>query len=259
MTVMDTYAPGTFCWADLGTPDATAAKRFYTGLFGWDVEDRPTGPGGTYTMFTLNGKSVAALYQQGAPPEGSPPHWLSYISVESASESARRTRDLGGTVIDDAFDVLDVGRMAVIQDPSGAVVALWEPKRHRGAGIAGEPNTLGWNELATVDTGSAGRFFRALLGWRSETRQLGALPYTTFRRGETPTGGMIRIEPEWGPVPPHWLVYFAVSDCDLSTERARVLGARVKVPPSEIPGVGRFGVLQDPQGASFAIVRLSDT
>jgi predicted enzyme related to lactoylglutathione lyase len=259
MTVIETYVPGTFCWADLGTPDAAAAKRFYTGLFGWSFEDRPMGPDAAYTMFNLHGSSVAALYQQEPQPPGTPPHWLSYICVESADGAARRTRELGGTVLMDAFDVFDVGRMALIHDPSGAVVALWEPKRHIGAGVIGEPNTLCWNELATIDTAAAGQFFGELLGWRSEARQLGAVAYTMVMRGESgPAGGMMQIGPDWGPVPPHWLVYFAVSDCDASAERARGLGAKVKVPPSEIPGIGRFAVLEDPQGAAFAIIRLSD-
>jgi predicted enzyme related to lactoylglutathione lyase len=259
MTVIETYVPGTFCWADLGTPDAAAAKRFYTGLFGWTFEDRPMGADAVYTMFSVGAHPVAALYQQEPQSPGAPPHWLSYICVESTTDTARRTRELGGTVLMDAFDVLDVGRMALIQDPSGAVVALWEPKRHIGAGIVGEPNTLCWNELATSDTAVAGRFFRDLLGWKSELQQLGAVPYTTFRRDESgPAGGMMAIGPDWGPVPPHWLVYFAVSDCDASAERARVLGAMVKVPPSDVPSIGRFAVLEDPQGAAFAIIRLAD-
>jgi hypothetical protein len=258
MTVMETYAPGTFCWADLGTPDADAAKRFYTGLFGWEFEDRPSGPDTTYTMFTLEGRSIAALYQQDPQPQatGAPPHWLSYICVESAEDIARRTSGLGGTVLVEAFDVLDVGRMAVIQDPTAAVVALWEPKRHVGAGVVGEPGSMCWNELATTDAARAGGFFGELLGWSRETRQMGSTAYTMFARDDGPVGGMIEIGPDWGPVPPHWLVYFAVADCDASTERARGLGATVKVPPSDIPGVGRFSMLADPQGAGLAIIRL---
>jgi uncharacterized protein len=260
MTVIETSVPGTFCWADLGTPDAAAAKRFYTGLFGWSLEERPMGHDATYTMFSIAGNAVAALYQQDPQPPGAPPHWLSYICVESAGDTASRVRGLGGTVLMDAFDVLDVGRMALIQDPTGAVVALWEPKRHIGAGIVGEANTLCWNELATTDIDAAGRFFGDLLGWRSERRQLGTVPYTMFMRAESsPAGGMMAIGPDWGPVPPHWLVYFAVSDCDASAGRARELGATVKVPPSDIPGVGRFAVLEDPQRAAFAIIRLANS
>ncbi|MGH7499265.1 MAG: VOC family protein [Gemmatimonadales bacterium] len=256
MTVIETYVPGTFCWADLGSPNAAAAKQFYTSLFGWTIEDRPMGPDATYTMLNLAGKAVAALYQQ-EPQPGMPPHWISYISVDSADELSLRTRALGGTVLMDAFDVLDVGRMAMIQDPTGGVVALWEPKRHIGAGVMGEVNALCWNELATNDTAAAGRFFQELLGWRLEPQRLGTVPYTFFKRGDASAGGMMQIGSDWGPVPTHWLVYFAVGDCDVSVARARTLGAQVKVPPSEIAGVGRFAVLEDPHGATFAIIRLA--
>lgn len=257
MTVIETYVPGTFCWADLGTPDADAAKRFYTGLFGWDAEDRPMGPDAVYTMFYLDGKAVAALYQD-PQQAGTPPHWLSYISVDGADDVARRAADLGGTLLMDAFDVLDVGRMALIQDPSGAVVALWEPKRHIGSGVVGEPNTLCWNELATTDTAAAGKFFEGLLGWRSDVQLLGEVSYTMFMRdGTVAAGGMMQIGPDWRPVPSHWLVYFAVTDCDASAASARELGAYVTAPPSDIPGVGRFAVLEDPQGAGFAIIKLA--
>jgi predicted enzyme related to lactoylglutathione lyase len=209
-------------------------------------------------MFTLEGRSIAALYQQEPQPQGAPPHWLSYICVGSAEDTARRATGLGGTVLVEAFDVLDVGRMAVIQDPSAAVVALWEPKRHAGAGVVGEPGSMCWNELATTDAAAAGRFFSDLLGWAPNQRQIGTTSYTLFERGDASVGGMIQMGADWGPVPPHWLVYFAVADCDASAERARALGATVKVPPSDIPGVGRFSMLADPQGAGFAILRLAN-
>jgi predicted enzyme related to lactoylglutathione lyase len=259
MTVTYTHAPGTFCWADLGTPDAAAAKRFYTGLFGWHYDDRPAGPDATYTMFDLGGKAVAALYQQDPHQlaQGVPPHWLSYLSVESADDTAQRTRGLGGTVIMDPFDVLDVGRMALIQDPTGAVVALWEPRRHVGAGVVGEPSALCWNELATTSVAQAGAFYSGLLGWAAEPQRMGTFTYTYFRKGERSCGGMMQIRPEWGPVPPHWLVYFAVDDCDERASRAQQLGGRLRAPPSDVPEVGRFAVVQDPHGAVFAIIKVS--
>ncbi len=256
MTVMDTYAPGTFCWADLGTPDAAAAKRFYTSLFEWSFEDRPIGTDAAYTMFSVNGKAVAALYQAPSNP-GIPPHWLSYISVESADETVTLALNLGGTIIDEAFDVFDVGRMAVIQDPTGGVVALWEPKRHIGAGIVGEANTLCWNELATTDTAAAAGFYQSLLGWRAQTEQMGSIPYTLFRRGDSSAAGMMQIGAGSGPMPPHWLVYFAVDDCDACARRARSLGAAVRAEPFDIEGVGRVAALEDPQGAGFAVIRLA--
>ncbi|MEP6689396.1 MAG: VOC family protein [Gemmatimonadales bacterium] len=255
MPLMDTYAPGTFCWADLGTPDAAAAKRFYTALFGWIAEDRPMGPDACYTMLTVDGRSVAALYQQEPAAGGAPAQWLSYISVGSANQSAERAKALGAAVLMEPFDVLDVGRMAMVQDPTGAVVALWEPRRHVGAGVVGEPNATCWNELATTDPRRAGEFYTSLFDWSARSQAAGAANYTLFTDAGTPRGGMVSIAPDWGPVPPSWLVYFAVRDCEGQAALAQSLGGAVRLPPTEAQGAGRFSVLVDPQGAVFAVIQ----
>ncbi|HUR94786.1 MAG TPA: VOC family protein [Gemmatimonadales bacterium] len=258
MPLIDSYAPGMFCWADLGTPDAISATRFYTSLFGWTADNRPMGPDGFYTMLNADGRSVAALYQQD-PAQQSPPHWLSYISVASVNETAELAKSLGAAVLMEPFDVLDVGRMAMVQDPAGAVVALWEARRHAGAGIVGETSSICWNELATTDTDRAGTFYTGLLGWEAETRPLHATTYTRFTMGGVPRGGMLALRSSAGAVPPHWLVYFAVSDCDGATALAQSLGGTVRVPPADAAGVGRFSVLADPQGGVFAAIELRAT
>jgi predicted enzyme related to lactoylglutathione lyase len=255
MPVIETYAPGTFCWAELGTPDPAAAKRFYTSLFGWTAEDRPIGPDEFYTMLHRKGRSVGALYRQDPAQQGAPSHWLSYISVASANDATRHAKELGGTALMDPFDVLDVGRMALVQDPTGAVVALWEPRRHAGAEIVGEPGSMCWNELATTDPARAGAFYTSLLGWTAESHPMGTTSYTMFTDQGAPRGGMMTLLPAWGAVP-HWLVYFAVSDIEGQTALAQSLGGSVRVPPAETPGVGRFSVLADPQGAAFAAIEL---
>jgi uncharacterized protein len=255
MPVMETYAPGTFCWADLGSPDAAAAKRFYTALFGLTAEDRPMGPDAFYTMLTADGRSVAALYQQEPAPAGSPAQWLSYISVGSVNQSAQRAKELGGVVLMDPFDVLDVGRMAMVQDPTGAVVALWEPRRHAGAALTGEPNAICWNELATTDTERAGAFYASLFGWSTETQDTGSGTYTMFTAAGAPRGGMMAIPTDVGSVPPHWKIYFAVNDCDGQTTLAQSLGGTVRFPPTDAAGAGRYSVLADPQGAVFAVIQ----
>jgi predicted enzyme related to lactoylglutathione lyase len=260
MTVVETYAPGRFCWADLGTSDPADAKRFYTGLFGWTVEDRPIGNGAFYSMLLSGGRSVAALYQQDAQQQamGIPPNWLSYISVESVDRSAEQAARLEGTVLMEPFDVLDVGRMAIIQDPTGAVVALWEPRSHHGAELIEEPGTLAWNELETTDPARAATFYAGLLGWTAEQAAYGEVEYTLFKQGEQMNGGMMAIPPEWGAVPPHWLVYFAVADCDATAASVEGLGGTVTLPPTDVPGIGRFAMIRDPQGAVFAVIRFHD-
>jgi hypothetical protein len=258
MSEVTRHEPGTFCWPELATSDAAGAKTFYAGLFGWTSEDMPAGPDQTYTMLRLSGKDVGALYAKGAQEESVPPHWNCYVSVESADETAKKAKELGGAVLADPFDVFDLGRMAVLQDPTGAVFCLWQPRRHIGARILDEPGALCWSECTTSDTEAAGRFYTRLFGWTQKT-DAGSPPYTEFLLRGRPIGGMIGIQKERGDVPPHWLVYFAVGDCDGSAARAKELGGAIHVPPKDIEHVGRFAILADPQGAIFAVIRLSES
>lgn len=254
------YAPGAFCWVELGTTDSEAAKKFYTQLFGWDFTDNPVGPDMVYTMLRLNGKDVAALYQMPAEmtQQGIPPNWLSYVSVTSADETVEKAKSLGATILREPFDVFDVGRMAVIKDPTEAVFAIWQPRKHKGAGIVNAPNSFTWNELTTTDAAKAADFYSKLFGWRADVQNFGSFEYTMVINGERPNGGIFTITPEMGNVPPHWLVYFAVDDCDAKTQKANGLGAQIMKAPTDIPGVGRFSILIDPQGAAFAIIKLDN-
>lgn len=253
------FAPGTFCWVELGTTDGEAAKKFYTELFGWSFDDKPIGPGMVYTMLKLDGKDVAALYKLDAEKlaQGVPPHWLSYISVTSADESAAKAKELGATVHAEPFDVFTVGRMSVVQDPAGAVFALWQAGTHPGAGLTNMPNSLCWNELATPDVAKAGEFYTELFGWTKNVQQMGPMEYTSFMNGERPAAGAYTPPSEAG-LPLGWLLYFAVDDPDAKVENAVSLGATVVAPAADIPGVGRFAIIRDPQGAAFAIIKLEN-
>jgi len=156
-------------------------------------------------------------------------------------------------VLMEPFDVMEAGRMAVLQDPTGAVICVWQAKSSIGARIVNEPGSLCWCELATSDTEKAGRFYSRLFGWTLKPSLEG---YTEFLQGGTAIGGMMAIDPAWGKVPPHWLSYFAVSDCDGTTAKVKELGGSARVPPKDIPNTGRFAILTDPQGAQFAVIRL---
>ncbi len=252
------FAPGTFCWVELGTTDGEAAKKFYTALFGWGFVDIPMEQGGVYTMLTQEGREVGALYQMPSEmtSQGIPPNWLSYVLVKSADESAATAKSLGGTLFKEPFDVMDVGRMAVIQDPTGAVFAIWQAGTHKGSGITGVPNSLCWNELTTSDVAKAGDFYTGLLGWGKNVQQMGDMTYTSFMSGERPAGGMYAPPP--AGVPPHWLAYFAVEDTDAMVKKANELGASTVMPPTDIPDTGRFAILEDPQGAAFALIKLAN-
>lgn len=255
MTEMTAYTPGAFCWVELATSDAAAAKKFYSELFGWTPVDMPAGPDMIYTMCQVDGKYVAALFQPG-PDDPTPPHWGSYVSVTSADEIAARAKSLGGTVLAEPFDVLEVGRMAVIQDPSGAVVSAWQPGSHIGAQLVNQPGAFSWNELLTNDTDRAGQFYSELFGWKAQTQEMEGGNYTIFMNGEQMNGGMMQIRPEWGPMPPNWLVYFTVADCDASADKAKALGGQLLAPPMDIPDIGRMAWVQDPQGAVLSIIQL---
>lgn len=258
MSEMSRYAPGTFCWVEVGTTDAAAASTFYTQLFGWEAERVMDGPEGNYVMLRQSGKDVAGLYQLSTAQrtQGIPPHWLSYVSVADASEGAKKAASLGGKVLMDAFDVLDVGRMALVQDPTGAILALWQPKRHIGARLVNEPASLCWNELATTNAEQARKFYTALFDWKPQEQDFGPMKYTTFLNGEHPNGGMLEMTEEWTGIPPHWMTYIAVADCDRTAAKAQELGGSVCVAPQDIPSIGRFAVLQDPQGATFSVIRM---
>src|SRR3954452_3857086 len=147
------HAPGTFSWADVTTTDQDSAKRFYSGLFGWEADDQPVGDGVYYSMMRLDGRNVAAVSPQPQQQReaGVPSMWNNYVTVESADAAAERAAELGATVHAPPFDVLEAGRMAVIQDPQGAFFMVWEPRQMFGAALVNEPGALCWNELASND------------------------------------------------------------------------------------------------------------
>src|SRR6185503_13901310 len=250
--------PGSFCWVELGTTDNEAGKNFYTQLFGWEAQDHSMGPDGVYTMLKLGGKDVGGLYKlmPDMLAQGIPPHWMSYVATANADETTEKAKAAGATIMNGPFDVFTLGRMAVIKDPTGAVFSIWQAGDNKGAGGYGGPGFLCWNELGTNDPGKAGQFYSNVFGWTRQPFPGSPIEYTIFNNGDRGVGGMYRITPEMGPIPPHWLVYFAVEDCDARLQKATELGANVMKPADDIPGIGRFAILTDPQGAAFAIINL---
>lgn len=253
MAHVTSYAPGNFCWIELGTSDAASAKEFYTRLFDWTTNDIPMGDD-VYTILMKNGESVAAVYQT----DKMPPAWLTYMSVESADDAAKTAKDLGANVIGGPLDVADAGRMAFLSDPQGVQFAVWEAKKHIGARLNNEPNTLTWSELATTDEDAASAFYTSLFGWKAKAGQ-GAekMKYTEFYLGDRAIGGMYKLKPEMQGVPPHWMPYISVADCDATVAMAQQLGGSVMMPAMDIPGVGRFSVIRDPQGAAISVITLA--
>ena len=255
--VATVHAPGTFCWPELATTDQKAGVAYYRSLFGWDVNESPMGPDEVYSMFLIGGRAVgaASTLRQDARQQGVPPHWGSYVAVANADETTKRAKELGATVLAPPFDVMDAGRMAVIQDPTGAVFSVWQAGKHSGAGVLGENGSLCWTELATRDPAKAEKFYTQLFGWNAKTGNAAPGGYTEFAvPGKNPGAGMMQMPAEVPPfVPSYWMPYFAVADVDKAVATSNQLGGKVTVDAMDIPNVGRFAVLQDPQGAMFAV------
>jgi len=249
MPVIDKYEPGMFCWIELATNDAAAAKSFYASVFGWTINDIPLPDGSTYSMLQVDGQSLGALYEN----KQSQPAWNSYVSVTSADESARRAQENGANVIAPPFDVMDVGRMAVIADPTGASLCLWQAGKTIGATIRGDNNTLCWNELMTPDIERAREFYKNLFGWNLKVSP----EYTEISVGSTGVGGMMHITREMQGMPTAWTPYICVADADATVEKIKSGGGKIYMGPHEIPNVGRFAVCADPQGAMFNIIHPS--
>jgi len=252
MAHVASHSPGAFAWIELGTTDQNAAKHFYTNLFGWTFNDSPMGPNDFYTMFQLEGANAGAAYT--LRPEQTanhvPPHWILYMSVKSADETAARAKELGATVCAGPFDVFTYGRMAVISDPTGAVFSIWEPRDHHGLGVAAQTGSFCWADLCTPNQAVGAKFYSDLFGYKTSPGQGG---YLHIQNGEDYIGGIPPKESLNPNAPPHWLIYIQVADCDGSVAKAKQLGANVYLAPMTMEKVGRWSVLADPQGAVFAL------
>ncbi len=257
MSERSSYEPGIPCWVDLGSPDLGAAVDFYAGLFGWEVPpaENVENTGG-YRRATKGGADVAGVMP--LMQEGQPPAWTSYVSVADADATAAAVKEAGGSVFAEPMDVMDLGRMAIFADPTGAVFGIWQPGTFPGAGLVNEPGTFSWNELETRDPAASKDFYGAVFGWSFEDHAMGEMTYTEWKQGDAPVGGMADITgrvPD--AVPAHWMVYFAVDDADAAVETVKSSGGSVSFGPVDIPA-GRFAMVADPHGAAFAVIKLSD-
>jgi uncharacterized protein len=269
----DGYIAGVPCWIETSQPDPGAAADFYSGLFGWEVQDvMPPDAPGHYLMARIRGLDVAAI---ASIPEGAPriATWNTYIWVDSADDAAGRVRDAGGEVIMEPFDVMDAGRMAAFTDPEGAVFFVWEAGAHTGSRVVNEHGSNNFNNLNTRDLDRAKDFYGAVFGWDTIDLGGGARMWVLpgygdhleeltpgLRKGMEEMGappgfadvvaGINPIPGDQPDTPAHWGLTFAVDDADEIAARASELGGQVLVPPFDAPWV-RMAVIADPQGATF--------
>ena len=261
MSKRDGFRPGVPCWVASVHPDPEKAMNFYTEMFGWEAEETMGSDSpGKYFVCTLRGRAVAAIGSQRGGGAPSVPAWGTYVWVESADEVAMKVTEAGGSVVMEAFDLLDAARLAVIADPSRAVFGLWEPKEHRGAGVVNEPGAWAMSILNTRDPEGAKAFYGEVFGWETDTFgevALWRLPGYVGGEPEQPVPrdviGVMAPTSEDETAPPHWSVNFWVADADATADKAaEKLGGAMVVPPFDTE-ISRDAVIADPQGAVFSV------
>lgn len=241
-------ASGEFCWVELSTPDKASALAFYAELFRWTAHELELGLKGepfSYALVRSDGRDVAAVYQMLAEQvqHGVPSRWLPYVGVDETDAVLRAAEKLGGLCLVDPVDVYQSGRMAILEDPTGAVFALWQRKSMVGFQVEGRPGSAAAFELHTGDARRAGTFYGKLFGWASDGNVL--------TQGKRTVAGLRELAPGAAP---RWETCFAVASCATSCQRAEGAGARIAEPPADRAGLGRLAALVDPQGASFCLV-----
>jgi predicted enzyme related to lactoylglutathione lyase len=251
--VIKKYKPGEICWTDLATPDIAGAKKFYRAIFGWTAKDLPMGPGFEYSMMLVKGKKVGLLYAMTEDQRKAKvnPAWLPYVSAASVAATVKKARAAGGKIIMKPMNVAE-GSVAIIQDPTGAAIGLWQAGSHIGATISDTPGAVCWQDLNTPKPSVAAKFYEKVFGWMWATKDFGGNQYTTFMLGKQAECGM------WpAPIknmPPSWVTHWQVADCAKTEAKVKRLGGRVVMGTTAVPGVCRFAVLKDPKGAVFGIL-----
>lgn len=250
---------GDLVWYELLTTDPKAALPFYTSVVGWKTEVWPTG---NYTMWVGSSGALGGVtaLPDAAKAMGARPYWQASIQVASVDETVAKVKQLGGQVYV-TEDVPDVGRIAVIADPQGAVVSVFTPTGEMQPHDRARQGEFSWHELYTTDHEAAFAFYHAIAGWeRLDEFDMGPMgKYLLWGRDRTQLGGMMTKPrdmktPDGREVPPSWMYYITIEDLDAALDRARAGGARVLNGPMPVPGGQRIVQLMDPQGAAFALV-----
>jgi predicted enzyme related to lactoylglutathione lyase len=244
---------------DLSTRDLERARRFYTAVFDWQAREPASGSHAPYLVFVQDDKMVAGVGEldEEMKSQGVASAWNHYVAVDDADGILHRARELGGEVAMPVMQVFEAGRMGFIQDPTGGTLGIWEADQHFGFEIGTEANSVCWHELATRDLDAAAEFLTELFGWTTAENPMSPSAYLVIRHAEEEMGGILQMTEEWGDLPPHWTVYFAVEDADETAESIREHGGSVEHGPFDTP-IGRLAVCKDDQGAHFHVIALQE-
>jgi hypothetical protein len=254
LVTRDTPWPdGTPCWVDLGTSDIPQSTGFYASLFGWDIEEGPPEAGG-YSMARLDGGNVAGIGPVMGPP-GTPSTWSTYFAAADADAAAARVTSAGGQVIAGPMDVMDVGRLVMAADVTGAVFGLWQARSHTGVQVANVPGAFTWSEHMSRDFEGAKAFYAAVFGYEYGDMSGPGFSYATLLiNGQQVVGGIGALPEDAGEAhPAAWSVYFGTADTDKSVDLVTSHGGQVVRPAADSP-YGRMAVVADQHGAVFSLI-----
>ncbi len=253
------FPAGTFNWVDLVAKDMTKIRSFYESLFDWTYEEQDTKGGPAYGMFKKDDKSAAGIGQMSPVmmEQGVPSTWNTYVSVDDIGATEKAIEANGGSLMMETIDIVDAGRSNWVRDPEGAVFALWQPLAHAGCEIFNTPGSFCWNERATRELDLVKRFYGNVFGWTFADDPKAPSPVSMIRNEGREIGHAILMNEQWGPIPAHWNIYFAVEDCDATMAKAKELGGSAYMDPIDIPA-GRFTLLSDPDGANFYVIALTE-
>lgn len=252
MTQQSRYPDGAPCWADLNTPDLDGARRFYSGVLGW-VFDEPVAEFGHYTTARIGGKRVVGMAPKMQGQEDVPTAWSVYLKTSDGDALARKITEAGGKLLVSPMEIPGQGRLLFGFDSTGAAFGAWEPGEHTGAEAHDEPGAMAWHEVNSRDGAATDKFYGSLFDYTQE--QIGdgeRFDYVVYKLGDRSWCGRLQMTAEWGDIPPHWMTYFRVEDCDAAAARVREFGGKVMHGPFDSPH-GRIAVVADPYGAVFSL------
>lgn len=254
-----TKKTSTFGWVEMGAENLNKAKQFYETIFGWTGEIANINSPMPYAVMKTQGKVTAGIYQltEEMKMKNIPPHWLTYIYVNNVNNTLELAVKSGGKIMQPAFDVERVGRIAVVSDPSGAVFAIWEADENAMEMASGKFAPC-WYELGAKDIKICEKFYADVFGWNARKDNSMGMEYVIFSVNETMIGGMYQIPEEMKEFPSIWCIYFEVADFDKTSEFAVSKGAKIMGLVMEYEKIGKFAYLQDPQGAVFAIIKSAE-